>query len=103
MVVVLRGRVFTLMAEYVLLRGGLYYYQRRIPKDVARHYRRGQQTKIVRIFNRGGLMREQGVPSLSVHDSLVVRREDAELARTYLEEEYESRAGANRSLLKRVT
>jgi hypothetical protein len=40
------------------------------------------------------LMKEQGVPSLSVHDSLIVRREDAELARAYLEEEYESKVGA---------
>jgi hypothetical protein len=33
------------MAKHLFSRNGVHYYQRRIPKDVAQHYRK--QTKIV--------------------------------------------------------
>jgi hypothetical protein len=36
---------------------------------------------------------KRGVPSLPVHDSLIVRREDAESSKMCLEAEYESKIG----------
>jgi integrase len=53
MAIIYRGRVFTVMAKHVFSRNGVHYYQRRIPKDVAHHYR--GQSKIIRPLGRTSL------------------------------------------------
>jgi integrase len=45
MAIIFQGRILTVMAKHLFSRNGVHYYQRRIPRDVAQHYR--NQAKIV--------------------------------------------------------